>query len=1353
MADTGITTELEGLGFSFAEEDEDKKEPTSSVEADMDALGISFDAGEREELGTEEPGADIVPITSKMDIGKPALESSLDVDAGMATTYDSIYYGGEQGKRLKFREQELYNIISDEFAHEMYSPEEVEKAKAELEKIDQAKQKQYDKVKSTDNVKVSDFGPLGKVINNPDGSKNYVPAPGINEAVQVPLKATTDTLRGLAQTVGADSFADMIPKVSSEDEAVVVVSELAQLGSGAMAGVTLSNKLSKVKKIKEYLPGLSNLLGTAQKGARKIAGKGAISSSAGAAATATEDTGTLYGSYMGVKDLAPEEAKMLVLGESVAANILLKGIGAAGTGIANTSLVVRGVRVLAAGIALISARGNVKKLEEKVVDRIAAQINEGDNMLANATTPEEVEAAYDKLYQAADDITQAAYGKSLNEAIADRAAGTTPDEAMVPTLGEALGEPVLVRQYIGLRNAGGKDRAVEIMREVVENNENVRLDAIIAKGDKLFKEAAPTGKEAAELSRQTAEMQLEKETASILGEREAGERAVQEDVGGRITERTTQRREELQAAEEASAARATQIEAERDQALQARGQQTEQEVGALQQRQAAAEETITAGKQRVADAFNDSQVSTDNLVTLQNLTDESGIVRPISDQLRKDVETKNVLASQMKEEYKAIPVSMGELADILESTTQLATTSNLRSPEAKMEALNTVRDLVKVARKSMEDAAEAGTSQSRAFPEDIEARLVELEKRLNADNLTEREYFDITREMADLMRQSSGGTTTAAGVVEGPTINLNDLLEVQRDAATWSRQYKANSARTDLNARANNEMGTFLGNVADDMNARITRLSENSPGAVEARTQFEDFYRNTFSERWRTETGREWQEAAFRPVNEADILKAEDSILKTLTDVKADRGSIVQIRNTLQGMEPEARQQLSESIAYKVAGDFITRNKTGLNTLTNPETSINTVGRIANSIDAYVKGISRYEEVLPGSTRILREAAADLRGIVEEVTGQVAGAKQAIGEAKEGVKAATAAGTQAEKEIATGAKQALDTEKRALAGTTQEIKDVAAQDLADLTAEQQKRLDDVIRTFNTQRKAIEKSAISRLVQFEGEPADYFTKVLTDTKNGMRDIEELWTRAGKASRPNPETGLTMEQEAIQEAVAEAILTKSITPVTQAKGDAQVALRSLLDVTHDKGTVGNKIFEYVFKDSPEVKQMFTSLGDAAALQRSSMNVRGVAGSQTTPLATLGAGMRDVNMVLFGPLSKKARFANFITDKSLRWYGTEENAGRLYAEILSDGTNAKRVLERAKQLKLEGMESIEDAIPRAVRAVLLANLGYRVEEGMDPMLSIEKNFESYSAGAETEEALKEEPRGDDTEEAFSR
>jgi len=1255
-------------------------------------------------------------------------ESSFDASKPMATTYDSLYYGGEDGAKLKQREGELRTALSDEFRDTAMTPEEVETMRMELDQIEAKKQANYDKVQG-DNV--TDMGALGKIVYNEDGSKNYVPSPQVNEAAQVPLKTISDTARGilgLPELFGMEGYQDLVPKVSSEDEAVVVVSELAQLTMGGFGGMAAADRLKRLAALEERLPALNKLLNYVPK---KATVQGTVSSTLGTVAVADEDIQTLFGD----PDMTMQEAKLQVLKEGIAAGMILKGFTVVGRGLA----AVPGIRMLGSmvskTIAMMMAKGD--KVDDIVITRLAERLNEGTTRLARAKTPEEVEAAHLYMYDAADQAILARTGMNLED-FAIKASEGIPEGTYVPHLGEMFDDKSLMRMYTGIRLSSSKDKALQIMSEAFKKNEDMRLDAIAKQVDDLFEQYAPEGKMAAEAVRS--------DVAVPAYQREMDELATQRELGTADTV-DTQRMAQSNIAREEQAA-LTQAEQAREQATGLAEQRTAQTVEEQQAAMRQAEEARMATAEDVKLTMEESRIAPSNLDNLINEVDEAGIVAPISAQLRNDIQVKDELANVVRQEYDNITLTTDDLADVLEGMIPKGGTTTLLSEAEIQAASKPVRRLINAMTNRMPKEGEEGVVESVSmFNTEITDQIKQLQAAL--ETTTDRvEYMRLVKQIAELVRKGGKQATpaptsptptvgtastpksptapptapvqpTAAPEEELPALTLNELWDVRKAAGAQSADLKSLAAQQSLGSQERMAVGKYLGDVTSVLDAKIMQLTENVPTASAAREEFDTFFKGTFSERWRTETGREWQERIFNPMNEADVVAATERIVKVVANPQASKADIAQLKNVVADMGPEAVTAMANNVAPRVAADFAAKNKALLMPKDEPIQTVAQAEAALRAIDRYLAGTRNYTDVLPGADRILLETRQTLADVVSNARSAQAMAAETTTVGKATIKEAEAAGKSAMQEAASAERAA-----------TKQAQETAKQKTRELDAETRAQLASVNRAFDDAQKELDKSALKRLIDFESEPAEFFAKAMNDPKKGFSDIQMLWNKADESQR-----------RAIQQAVSEALLSKTRTAVAAATDEARVAMAPLLDAIETKGSTANKVLNFVFKDNPDGTELFRRLGASAASLRKSQAMRGVEGSVTADKLATEAAMKDLNRVIFGPLTQKARMANFVTKISMKAFGTDAKIAEAYARILTDPNYAKKVLDRAAQLKKEAMMPEEEAVGKALLTYLMSSIGYKeYEAATDPWAMMEEHYNSYTTGAETEEAFAE-------------
>ena len=1246
-------------------------------------------------------------------VAKPTTQaSSLDPSKPMATTLDSIYYGGPEGEALRQKEERLDSIVADEFASVEYTPAELAAMRKE---IDDEKQARYDQIQGENIVEIPGFG--GKLLKNPDGSTNFIPPPYFRGGMETAAKTSSDTLRGilgLPELVGMEGYQDIIPKVASEDEAVIIASELIQLTTGGLGALTIGNKLKMAEKLGKAMPAFDKIFNS-------VMVKGTLSTSVGAAATADEDIGTLFGD----EEMTMAEAKTRALAEGLALGAIMKLPLTAGKKLSGYEAIQKLGTNLKQTIALLT-----RDADETVIEALAKQLNEGKSALARAKTPEEIRKAQEDLLLLAETQSKQITGMSLDELAEKAAKDELADDQYVPTVGELLDDNALIRLYTGMRLTTSSDEALSLVSKLLTNKEQGRLEAIMKQGEKIIAEYAPKGKEAAVEARDLAEKTVQGQRATV---EKATEGEMADIQATDLTERQRILQEEETALQATDTRRAQEVATAEEETAQLLRQQEQQIAEAEAQKEGALNVTTRA--------MEESPVSTSNINTLMNQTDESGIVKPISDTLRRDIQVKDNLADTMKREYEAVPLDTDDVVTLLDTMITTAQNANIAGSASGLNSVTSLSTLISALTKRLpaEDAVEAVGKASMSAGSDVAAEIKRLEGLMNsATNI--QDHLKYAKEISNLLRSSgtkapapsapvgTGGAPAPVEMPELPSLTANDLLEVKRAVSAQAKAFNAKAATEPALAVESKKVADLLSTTDSILSSKIDDLTVDNPTAQAAREEFDNFFKGTFSERWRTEMGRDWQDQIFGTMNQADIARAEERIVKIVSNPNASKESLAQIRGIVDSMDDATRAQFGADLAPRIATDFAMSNKDMLLVSTNPADNLKKAQQAVRAIERFRAGTQGYFEMLPGASRILDDVYDNLKRVVDINSGVIQEADVAIKEGTAGIKETTKAGTAAVREAERGAQ----TEAKAISSK-------AKMDMATVNAQTNEAMAAVRRSLSAAQDEINKSAFARLTGVADDPSVFFARSLTNPERGASDIRTLWDNAAKYGEVG-DNGLTPAQEAIKEGVVEALMTKSVSAVAgKADEPSRIALAPLLDATAKKGSTANQIVNNVFVGDESGLELIETFGEAVASSRRAGLGRAAPESMTGPLQALTGNVKELNTVIFGPLSKEARIANFLTKVS---GGLLSNAGALaksYADIMTNPAYTKRIIEEAARLKREAMMPPEEATGKAFLKVFMLSLGFKqYEKASDPWFVLEEHYKSFSQGTETEEAF---------------
>ena len=1297
MADLNTDDQFNALfGITSTEEEKPKEEPTVTG-PDMD-MPVVEETGKPEQpessfsalFGVPEP----VPAGTEEEAPQIDVEKAASVTDVIPTSLQDFY-----GEDLIRQEQELLNRRMGQGGTGEFTQVEGGGLSAQdreaLDNIQRIKQEKYDAVSGPN---VSDYGVFGKILTQEDGSSKYLPSPQANEASQLYLKTASDTMRGLLglpEFFGQEGYQNLIPEVASKDEAVVLLAELGQLTMGALGGLTAVEKAKKITQLADKFPSVATFLrGGMQKidtatpdwlkktveltkmsaeDLAKLAPKGTIPSTAGMVATADEDVATLFGE----PNMTMAEAKMQMMYESLAFGVLLGSAGAVG----EVTKVAPGIRYLvrnvSAGLSALFA--SPKKADQQVIEKLGQIVLENNKKLANATTPDEVQAAYEATLNEVRTTYKQITGQDLDEILAGTA---LPDpESYVPTIGEAFGDEALLRFRKALEMSKGKDNANAILREVLNQNEIDRLNALEAQQARARTELAPTGPEAGEQVVEELRPQIQQETEALL------------EVGA--TERAAVRAE---------------TEAQRQAAMEAEQQALARAEAPVEEATAGLETTVKQAEKTLSESY----ASRSTLDDLDQIVAQDGTAVQVNQVLKDDLAVKRRLGTAKDGAYGSIVIPPEEAVAIADEL--ILNIANPRFLISESQIRGASKALQKLIYKFQGKGVEvppttpptpgAPTPTPKPAPTGtLQEQLAQLEKELLNPALTAQELMDISERISVLLKK--GVTKPTAGVAQAapevveelPTITALDL----EDITIYTRRMatKANQQALSQGSREFKQVADGLNEYANTLSARLNNYVELSDTAVQARDEFQQFYTG-FKERWRTATGKEWEGDIINAKTEADIADISERIIKVFANPKAKEADLVQIRNIVDEMPEEAKQQFIQDMGVRVIANF-TRAKGVTPALEGGITSIKQARQLVTALDNYMSGLARYEKTMPGvldQLKVIRENLNSLAGRGEKAVTAKAGAEA---EAKVAVK---------------GAKEKRATEERML------------------SADEQEKIREIDRRLREAQKVVDRSTLQKLLDVDDPTA--FLGGLLRSKTGVRNFQELWSRAGTTGTPL-ETGVTSAQQALRESMAEALLNRVYTPVQQLKQSKLIALTDLAPIILDEKSVPGRIFRIAYQNDPAGLEFIQRLGRASASYQRSLTGGQIPRTATAEVSALQNLVTDIQMVAFGPLTKDFRLARFITRMTFGAAGAETKIAEAFARVLTQPEYYGRVLEQARKLASQGLVAEEEAFRIAFGSAIIGAAGTKKYMQMeDPREEILRDVKQYATMQQTEEAL---------------
>lgn len=1269
------------------EENEQEQPTTTGVDPDVPVVEESelerpTTVGSIEELFKAQPTAE-EPEAEQPEL--PEVDSS-----SIPTSYTGFY-----GPDLLRREQELLGTQMGPGETGEFTQVEgglTEGQKAELESIRAQKREKYDAIQGS-NVTSLDVGPIaiGKIIKDPDGSRKFLPPPTATESTQMVDKAILDTARGIAgipEFFGFEGYQDLVPEVASEDEAVLLGAELTQLTFGGMAALKLTEKGPKIYHAVEKIPGFKAFMkGTEEltpdfikrgvdyaklglQGVEKTVPKGTIPVAVGAAAVADEDIGTFFGS----PDMTMAEAKTRMLAETMAFGAVFNLASAAG----EVTRLAPGISYLArninAGFTALFAKPD--QLDEKVMEQLGEVVYRNNKRLANAQTQEEINQAYEETYQEISQTYKNITGKDLTETLVGDALPPPGQGDYVPSIGEVFDDDALMRLYKGLALKGGSKQADQILSQMLNDADLNRLEALKERARIGEAQLAPRGEEAAVEVREALAPQIAEEQATIAR------------VGREETEQVTTQTERM--LKEAGA---------REEAAMAQAQAT---------RQAAEEEVLTTATD-VQRTLEKSPGAKTQLDALDQSIDTDGTMQIIDDVLTEDLNMVREASRTKDEAYRAVEIPPEESARIVDDMlVRISDDDFVRAnPEA---ARGILGKFIRMFRETGEEIAPAptpGAPTPTPRPKGpLQEELTQLQNELEAAT-TAQEILRISKRIRELTRRGIRPASEGAGEVaeELPTITLADLDMIAMDARDAARKAKVASRSNEYgNAQKRRlfqlgeDFDVMAKSLSDDVNQYVT----GNPVAQEARDEFTRVF-TPFKERWRTQTGREWQGDIIESKTQADIADTASKIIKVFKNPKTTDANIIQIRNIVQQMPEDVRTQFTQNIGTQILADF-TRAR-GVMPATDSVKTVAQARQLKNRLDEYMQGVARYEEVMPGALEQLRALSRSLDEVLAPAERAVTRRGVTEAEAKAAERAARVAG---------------------------------AEETRVLTRQEQEQLSAINARMSEARSVVNNSTLQSFLKVDN-PTDFISRLYRDQR-GAQKFQELWSRAGTVGEPL-EGGLTATQEALRESAMKGLLMRVYTPTQEAVDAGRFALQDIVDAMNRPQSTPGQIFSIATNGDPAAKEFMDQFQKSIASYQRSLTGGQIPGSRTAEVAALQRLTNDVLMVIYGPLTQNFRIARFIANATFKSQTPEEKIAEAWGRVLTEPRYYKGVLDKAKELAEKGLVPEEQAFSTAFAAGLLSAAGYnKYMQADDPAAEMLREYRQYTTVQQTEDALRE-------------
>ena len=480
-----------------------------------------------------------------------------------------------------------------------------------------------------------------------------------------------------------------------------------------------------------------------------------------------------------------------------------------------------------------------------------------------------------------------------------------------------------------------------------------------------------------------------------------------------------------------------------------------------------------------------------------------------------------------------------------------------------------------------------------------------------------------------------------------------------RDLATKAKKASTSTTAGSAQKRTLAKVGQNFTKIADDLTTRLDDYVATSTQAMKARDDFNLFF-GDFKNRWRSATGKDWQEKLIQARNIPDMAGVAEKIAKMVANPNMGAEDFAQVRVIVSQMAPETRVAFAENLQDRVLLDFMPQ---GLQVADEPLKTVGQAETVLRQLNNYLTGTQKYQQLLP-------EAVEPLARLRDQLTDLVVPFRDASQRAK----------------------------------TAQER---AAIQSKLLDSEQMNALNAIANRVKKAEKTMAKSAVQKLMAFEGEPAEYFIRILGNKQTGPKEIKELWTRAGMVGEKG-EDGLTLAQRSVRESFVEALLRKSYTRVERGEESGKIGRQYLEEMMDDKSAVG-KMLNTVMQGNEASNELLTRLTNMARSFKEAEGAGIVPGSPTAEKAAFENALMDLQTVVFGPLTQRARFARFMTKIAMNVTNINKRLADAYAEVLTNPKYAKMVLDYAADAKRKGVMPEDKAVSDMMLRLLMAESGY--------------------------------------------
>lgn len=1307
--------EMLNLLFSGVEEQPSPDVPQAPAvdRQQQDALNLLFsdDAG---------------PTPVEEDTDQADIEIVIPKYTPVPTTIDKLYYGGDAGQQIKAKEENARTILRMQSADPTISEKQRIDAKRDMQEVLEYKQRVYDQIQG-DNI--TDVG-IGKVVTNPDGTRDFVPGPYSSPVSQTILKTVSDTLRGLAglpeaiagpklrEDIESLKLPELIPEINSDNPYVNTIAEVAQLTVGSLGGLTIAAKAKKYADYASKLPRfkafikesgdtfadytgprvqtLSKGIADSAKTISEVLPTGTVPASLGAAAVADRDVATFFGD----PDASIGEVKMQVLQESLLFGLAFNSIKGIGEITRLTPALKYGSGQLTSAISSLFAATSATKADEKVIEALGQTLLQASKRLANPeNTIDDITRIQLEIFEEAKSTYSKLSGGGDLEAIM-RGAETAAEGA--PTLSEILGEKALMRLEMALMNqTGSREKASDILRTILSDADFARQqeirDRVLAAGEEL----APRGREAGEAAAEELGPSLEREIAGLETTAEAEARVIQQQTAEALAEAERKAQQIIQTEE--------------------RGIETAQQI---------ADETAESVKQ----ALDKSNVSQNNLPEINNLVDADGAMTKITETLKEDLRVKDTFGKIKDTELSKIKISGEEAQGIVDDLIGTYTNpSFLVGDDAVQNAGKELGRLIRTFKSEADEAlpptpdptpgpGPAPTPEPTPTPgpkpiRPMDQKLAELV--LEAENVTDptrflaiaREIQDLTRRGARMPDQLPAGATpppvaqeAAEEAVELPTITALDLEEII--IATQQRANKLKQIAQQESNRQAYSLGEGLTQYVNKLNQTLNTLVGNNPAAKEASENFANYF-SGFKERWRSETGREWQGDIISSKTRVDIIDAEEKVMKVMTNPSASKKDRQLITEIVGRMPAETQQEFVQSIGTRLVADFASAK--GVLPSETAEITVKQATQILERLNTYLNKNSNFEKALPNAFDKLRQIKADLESVVSPARSAQEAAKA---QAKTGKKAIKTA------------------------------EDVRKKEVSTLTTAQRDSLNSIQRRLETNVKAVNTSTVAKMLNVD-DPTQYIESLFTKA-DGFKQYEDIWNRAGQLGEALP-SGLTPAQEALQESVTFALLNKVYPTTARELADTPAGLKEIARVIVDPKSTPGRMFQLAFEKNPEGLEVLANLERTIASYTEKRSVAGLGarGSSTFEKQVLSKMVNDIAMVVYGPLTKDFRVARFVNRVFFNAFDGPFAVAEAFTRVLTDPRYSKMVIDKAAELAKKGLVNEQESFRKAFGATLLAAAGAKkYYQATDPDQLMLEDARQMAIAVESEEGLGAEP-----------